>query len=570
MRRLVLGADMKRRNFIALDMVRRLVLITSLTAAIVYFGLVVNSLLGAGGLVGMSPDTPNYLLPAATQIFEGHWTHAQRPFGYPAIVYLSLWIGDSLNMVVAFQLALYVLSGWLVYLAVLISFRSCSQANVSTVIAPVFALGGMVGYFVLSSDLLAFAFYVLPESLTATSALAAFTSCLALVVKPNHRPACAMALAVAAAFCAALLISLKPSMTITAALTLLLAAWSLQHQRYLTRSYIITTLISMVALPIAVLITDRYLVRKYNDVRVTQFGVLNMFCNNVPLIIDSLETPSKHGHRLLGKEGSREVTEFLRDTIRAEIDTSKFRIQGFDGNYCLWYFEERRLGLERKYFGTAPDEVLRTYQRIVLASLLDAPGGYAFRFVRQMKAYLLGDQVACNRNQRWADRSFVTYPLVEKLVGYSVHSDSRTLPLAPGANTLCKRLAPFRSQLPIFSMAILLAGVFLGICWRRLPSDTGMQAVLLSIAFWVSGAMIVALVATFDEKRFVTVMFPVFVVMCAIGACSLAIGLVHGFMSGWQTVRWSSVGTAVTGEKPSGPPVQGPGQVRTGDQPQDR
>jgi hypothetical protein len=509
-------------GFCAVGPVRRFVEVVCVVGAVAYFGLVVGALWGTWNLIGMSPDTPRYLLPSAAALFEGRWDHVQRPFGYPAIAYVSIWVGGSLDALVVLQLALYVLSGLLIYVAVRIPFRSGSRADgpaAAGIVAPLAATGAMIAYFLLSSRLLASVFYVLPEFVSSATALGALTLCLTLMINRMHRPAYAAALATAAAGCAAMLISLKPAMSGTAGLTLILAAWGLIHQSYRApRSLIISTLVAMVAIPSAVLVIDSHLVRKYRDFGALEFGALTAFCNNAPLIVRNLETPGVTGNRLLGEDGSRKVAQFLHETMAAGT-AQNFQTQGFNGDYCLWYLEERRRELEREYFGSTPDEVVQTYRRLVFASVLEAPGSYALRFGRQLKAYLVSDQVTCSLDRKWNDRSFRSYPLVDRLIRlYATGPTAQTLPTAPGADTLCTRLAPLLNlwHLPVIAIALTLAILHLGMGWRRPRLDNGAQAVLLSMAFWLSGAVVVALVETFDRQRYVTVMFPVYIVALAI------------------------------------------------------
>jgi hypothetical protein len=509
--------------------------VISLGFVFAYFALMVGALWGTWELIGMSPDTPNYLLPSAATLFDGHWHHVQRPFGYPALIYVAIMIGGSLNALVAFQLALYLLAGLLVYATVQIPLYLGSEANdqsAGAIAVYLFATGAMIGYILLSSQLLAFAFYVLPEFVSSATALVALTLCLILMRNHIRRQTHVAALAIAASVCAAMLISFKPSMTGTAGLTLMLAAWCLIRQsRYVSRWLLVGVLVAMLAIPSAVFIIDNQLVRNYRDSESIEFGALTAFCNNAPLIVRDLETPDTTSGHLLGDDGSRKVAQFLHDSIAAGTGQD-FQIQGFNGDHCLWYFEEQRKKLEKEYFGTNPDEVVQTYRRLVIASILDAPGSYALRISEQMKAYLVSDLVTCDPGRQW-DKPYAGYPLVDRLISqYAKGPTAQTLPIAPGASTLCHRLAPLFNllDLPVIGVALSLSVLQLLRTWSRQGLNSAYaRAVLLSTGFWLSGAVVVALVETFDRQRYVTVMFPVHIVALAIAGAYLVAGIIPAF-----------------------------------------
>ena len=454
-------------------------------------------------------------------MFERSWDHLHRPFGYPTLAYIALKIGSSLNAVVSLQLVGYLLAGFLVYLVVFITLKPRANALHSTVTGPLFAGGAMVAYFTLSTLFLASAYYVLPEFVSSASSIAALTFCAILISNRVLHPLNAALIAIAASICAAMLISFKPSMIGIAAFTLALAAYGVFVQKYRpSRSLAAVTLFTMISIPSSVLLVDEWLIRKYADGSAIEFGPKTAFCNNAPLILNNLERPGTISRHLLGEDGAREFATFLRDVISSPANGMD--IQGFDGDHCMYTLGRRREDLQRKYLGVAPDQVAGAYRRLVIMSILDSPGTYLLRVIKQMKAYVTGDATSCNRPKLfdWRTREAEMHPIVKKLV--LVYAKGPTanelLPMAPGIDTLCFGLSRFLAYLsfPIIGLALVLASM--QFVTRALQHSTSRQAqsVLQTIGFWLSGAVVVSLVHTFDIQRYITVMFPVYIATLAI------------------------------------------------------
>jgi hypothetical protein len=504
-----------------------------LAAVFAYSLLVARSLWGSWQLLGIEPDTPTYLKPVAAALFQGGWDHLQRPFGYPALAYVATRIGGSIDALVALQLGLYALACFLIYAAVLGPLSRADRTPGMKLIAPLVAVAAAIGYFQLSSHLLALAFYVVPELVSSTVALTALTLCLILIGNRQHGPLFALALAILSSLCAALLVAFKPSMIVTAALTLAVGVLGLIRQSHVSRLLLGATLAAMIAMPSATLLIDNYLARKYESG--VAWGALMAFCNNADLIVTSLEKPSGAGRRILGEDGSREVANFLRHADTGDDHL----VQGFDEDNCMWHLWRSREELEKRYFGATPDDVAQTYRRLVIASVLEAPVSYASRVGRQLMFFLVADQVTCNPQYQNDWRGQASFPEVDRLISlYHVESPtSQALPTAPGADVFCSRLAPVLKalQLPLLLLAIAVAIFDLVAGRARIQA----AAVLLSTGFWLSSSVIVALVETFDREgplmmawgrqRYVTVMFPVYMVMLAIAAGYLAMSTIKVF-----------------------------------------
>jgi hypothetical protein len=501
------------------SLARRTALAISLGGVVAYSVVLISELWGTSELVGIHPDTTTYLRPAAAAFFEGKWDHLLRPFGYPALAYIVIKLGGSLNALVTFQLVGYFFAGCLIYLVVLISLGYANRGLHEANTAPLFATAAMLAYFVSCTRPLEFAYYVIPESICSTTAVAALTMCATLICNRLHPPTKAVALAIAASACSAFLISLKPSMAGVAILTLVLAGWGFIRQNCRASGWFVTiTLTTMVAIPSAVVLVDDWLIRKYADEYAKEFGPLTAFCNNAPLVVSSLERSSTNGRRLLGENGARDVAQFLRNVIAGP--GSGWPLLGFDGDRCVWVLEQQRKELERKYFGIKPEQVAGTYRQLVISSIIENPADYLVRISKQISAYIATDKISCNRPSLsdWSEYQMSLY--VKRLISFYAMgpTSDHALPVAPGTNTLCLRLNPFLSLLGplLILLAVALATIQLMRARRQHVDSAQQRAVLSSAGFWLSGAIIVALVHTFDIGRYVIVMFPVYIATLAI------------------------------------------------------
>jgi hypothetical protein len=515
--------------------VRRIALVTSIVGVVIYFMFLGSALWGSWTLIDLQRDSRSYLWPAATALFEGHWFRIERPFLYPLLAYEAIKLGGSLQALVLTQLVLYATAGIVLYTTVLAALFSSLNPILETtkafVVAHIFAIAAGFGYFVLSSHYLGSAFYIGPELVSSVAALLALFLCLLLIY--YRRPVVSSAaLALAAAFCAALLVGFKPAMTVTAGLTLVLAAWGLvRHSQNLSRLVLGLILITMLAMPIAVLIVDGYFARKYGDTKWDTDGPVSAFCNNAPLIADNLQTSESAGNRLLGKTGAMEVAAFLRTVINEQHPRGgAWRIEGYNGDVCQYDLRDWREHLESKYFGATSQEIARTYQWLVIGSILEVPGAFAKRVFTQMKAYVTSNEVTCEvLRQEQRSPGHLPPPafavdgsVVDQLVSkYGVGPTDQSFPATPGSDLVCRSSSRMVSELrlPIISMAFILALFSFG--WRRSRQrevSPGATAVLLTTGFWLSGAAIVALVHTFDVYRYVVVMFPIFIATLAIAS----------------------------------------------------
>jgi hypothetical protein len=136
---------------------------------------------------------------------------------YPALAYVPTRLGGSIDTLVALQLGLSVLACFLIYAAVACPLSRADRTPGMKIIAPLVAVTA-IGYFQLSSHLLALAFCVIPELVSSTAALTALMFCLILTSNRQHGPLFASALAILSSLCAALLVAFKPTMMVTAAL----------------------------------------------------------------------------------------------------------------------------------------------------------------------------------------------------------------------------------------------------------------------------------------------------------------------------------------------------------------
>jgi len=166
---------------------------------------------------------------------------------------------------------------------------------------------------------------------------------------------------------------------------------------------------------------------------------------------------------------------------------------------------------------------VRTYRQLLTASIADAPGLYARRVVRQFKRFLL-DRSAddCYRHDQhaWSPGTFAPdLALVQRLIderGSDIRGQAFPHPFP--LNTLCRDLAKRMNTAHIHLATLSLIGATLCFFGRRtMPRRLilSAQAALISIGFWLSTAPIVALVHTFDIERYITVTFPLYVVMLA-------------------------------------------------------
>ena len=501
-------------------------ILLSLGTAVLVTALVAHSLWGAWRLVDLQPDSSTYLAPAATALFAGDWGHLVRPFVYPAIAFAAIWSGGTLDHLIALHIAAYLLGAPLIYAIVLLpgqlAARSLdhSRTAFNRAMSHLIAAAAVVVYFSLSALYLASVFYVAPEILSSIAALAALWLSLKLMLDHRLKRANLAACALGAGLCAAAIVGMKPALLALAGLTLLLATWGLWQQRMrFQKTILIATWGAMIALPAAVVVGDRYLAQQYHDASARLFGPTTVFCNNADIIGQALETPDSRARQLLGDTAARDVAQFLKDVQEDE----SWPLLGFNGDRCMYTLAIRRIALERRYFGPTSDDVVRTYRQLLTASIADAPGLYARRVVRQFKRFLL-DRSAddCYRHDQhaWSPGTFAPdLALVQRLIderGSDIRGQAFPHPFP--LNTLCRDLAKRMNTAHIHLATLSLIGATLCFFGRRtMPRRLilSAQAALISIGFWLSTAPIVALVHTFDIERYITVTFPLYVVMLA-------------------------------------------------------
>lgn len=539
---LFLGALPRLRRLLAFPKTRGQAILLSVALASGATALAAHSLYGAGRLADLQPDSPGFLAPAAAALFEDSWDHNYaRPFVYPAFAYLALRWGGTLEHLIVAQIAAYLLCALLIYSIAILPGRLVPRTRtrpgfgVGTPAGHLLAATAVFVYFSLSGNYLASVFFVAPEVLSSSLALAALWLCLKLTLDRDLGPAAAVVYALVAAVSAAALIGMKPALAALAALTLALAGWGLWNQHVRPRpAMIFVVCASMLALPIAVVSADRYLSRKYQDASAQLFGPVTAFCNNADVIGRALETPDSRASRLLGDPAAQAVAEFLRE-VRAD---ESWAIQGFNGDACVYSLAAKRTEIERRYFGAAIEDVAGTYRRLLIASIADAPGLYLRRVSRQVKGYVIVRPVLdCHRGapSHWAVRDFAAdFPLVQRLLAER-GSDPRgqTFPQPLLGEGSCGDLVPVMAGLHVPLGVIAIAGSAL--CFLRRRSIPRMlvvwaQASLICMGFWMSASLIVAMVHSFDIVRYVTVTFPIYVAMLA-SLCAFA------FAFGYYLVR---------------------------------
>ena len=516
------------RSALESERTQRLLILLSSSAAAAFVAATAYSFWGAWRLVELEPDSPGYLAPAAAAIFEGRWDHiAARPFVYPGFLYMAIRWGGTLDHVVALQMAAYLLCAPLLYAIVLLPTRRSVTADARprigfSVYAPhAMAAGAVAVYFSLSGYYLASAFYVAPELLPSCLALASLWLCLKLTLDRHLRPAAAVAYALAAALSATLLIGMKPAMWALAGLTLALASGGLWRQRLRPRAAtLIAAWMVMLALPAAVVVADNRLVQKYQDSTAQLFGHQLAFCNNVDLIRQALETPGSRARQAVGEPAAQAISAFLREIPAKEPSP----ILGYNGDRCMYELGAQRTEIERRYFGARTEDVAHAYRQLFAASVADAPGLYAKRVLRQLRAYVLErPHLDCFRGsqRRWTDDEVagIGLPLVQRLVQErSSRLDGQPFPQPLLAEESCGDLVSliYRPHVPLIIVAMIGSAV----CYVRRRSMPAMllalaQAALIGIAFWLSAAAIVALLHSFDVIRYTTVAFPLYVAMLA-------------------------------------------------------
>ncbi len=507
---------------------------------------------GAWQLIDLQPDSSVYLAPAATALFSGEWSHRARPFVYPAIAFVAIWSGGTLDHLIALHIGAYLLGAPLIYAIVLMPGQLVarpldhSRPAFHRSISHLIAATAVVVYFSLSALYLASVFYVAPEIFSSIAALTALWLSLKLMLDRELKPGNLVACALGTGLCAAAIVGMKPALLALAGLSLLLAGWGLWQQRTrLQPVMLIVTCGAMIALPAAVAVGDRYLAHQYHDVSARLFGPTTVFCNNADIISQALETPSSRARQLLGDTAARDVAQFLKDVQEDE----SWPILGFNGDRCMYTFAVRRIALERRYFGPTSDDVVRTYRQLLIASIADAPGLYARRVVRQFKRFLLDRSAGdCYRHDQhaWLPGTFAPdLPLVQRLVeerGSAIRG--HTLPHPFPLDTLCNDLAKRMTTAHTTLVALALIGAMLCFFRRRTMPRLLMtlaRAALISVAFWLSTAPIVALVHTFDIERYITVTFPLYVVMLASTLCFSLTLFVYGLT---RAVDWGARSTA--------------------------
>jgi len=523
---IVLHKRRQLRNLLTSNQSSRLLILLSRGTAILVAALVAHSLWGAWRLVDLQPDSAVYLAPAATALFAGEWGHLMRPFVYPAMAFVAVWSGGTLEHLIAVQIAAYLLGAPLIYAIVVLpgqlAARSLdhSRTAFNRSMSHLIAAAAIVLYFSLSALYLASVFYVAPEIFSSIAALAALWLSLKLMLDRRLKPGRLAAYALGAGLCAAAIVGMKPALLALAGLTLLLASWGLWQQRTRCRkAMLIATWGAMIALPAAVVVGDRYLAQQYHDASARLFGPTTVFCNNADIIGQALETPHSRARQLLGDTAARDVAQFLKDVQEDE----SWPLLGFNGDRCMYTLAVRRSALERRYFGPTSDDVVRTYRQLLTASIADAPDLYMNRVARQFKRFLLNRSADdCYRHDlhTWLPGTFAPdLPLVQRLVeerGSTIrgHALPHPLPLDTLCNDLAKRMTT--AHIPLIALALI--GATLCLFGRRtMPRrlTTLAQAALVSIGFWLSTAPIVALTHTFDIERYITVTFPLYVVMLA-------------------------------------------------------
>ncbi len=487
------------------------------------FAFAIVTLWNSWETVYIQPDSYGYLIPVAKAVFEGGWDHAYaRPFAYPAFVYAALREGDSLNAVVAAQIALYVGGALVLYLVVRTPAIAARRSNQSTTGIDLVSQGAAVSmvalYFGLSNHYFSSAFYLGPEMVSSVFALCGLYAALQLLVAQDLSRARRVTLSIAASIFAALLVGMKPSYVAFAVLLVVTSTLGLVRQRPSNSKPLITIVVlTVLAMPASVLLFDNALAQKYGDSDAVLFGPRTAFCNNAHVIAPVLESHSSETLRILGADGAARTAALLRD-VQAQ---GNWPLLGFDGDYCMYTISARRQELENQHFGRDTDSVAATYRRLLGASIVENPLGFAQRVGRQLGKFLWSRfPVDCEKQTR-VDAGRGT-PQVERLIAErSTPQVSVELRSAPLSSLICP---PLEWTAGAIHASLLISALLVTLSRRLRSESTVNQAspielgLILCLFAWLSSGLVVALVHTFDIYRYVSATLPLFLATLGLSA----------------------------------------------------
>jgi hypothetical protein len=488
--------------------------------------LVGFSLLASWPLIDIQPDTPVYLAPAATAVYEGGWTHYLRPFLYPFFIFLAVDSGGSIDVLVAVQLVAYVLSALLLYAVVIAPARAVVAdrrqrfflgADAASHLLAVLAV---VAYFAASTRYLASAYFVGPELLSSFAALLALWASLLLMLYGPMPARHLLGALLLAGLSAGMLVGLKPALLLVAAVPLACAAWRLgRNVDNLGVMHRLAAFSLVLAMPAFVLMVDAYLVERYNDRAAAFFGPATAFCNNADIVKPLLEVPDSRVRQVVSAAAAADLTDFLAEVLADD----SWSLMGYNGDQCMYTLAQHRVRIEREHFGPDLDAAADMYAQIVVAAAWEAPTLFAARVARQLHAFAfikLPLDCAPHYQQNWPRGSFSHRPLVQRLVEEkSTGSAGRQFPEPPPVAWMCRSTAEKLEFL--WPFALVSAGLGILLLLRR-SVRAGRRLSLFAVAallggcVWISSAAIVALVHSFDINRYATVIFPVYIATLAL------------------------------------------------------
>jgi hypothetical protein len=483
-------------------------------------------------LMEVSPDTAGFLAPAVSGLLSDAWDHREgRPFGYPLLAYLALRSGGDLVALANTQIGLYLLGAVLVYLIVLMPAKGGLRP-----VAFGIAAAAAAGYVLLSGTYLSTVLQITPEMPAAVAMLLGLWCCMALLLRrcgPGH----AALLVAGAALAAAALVALKPALLGTAALIVAVGCGSLLWQRHLSPTIRWLFVLLLLGLPGIAKVTDDLLAARYHDGKSLTFGPTTAFCNNADVISTALEDPRSRASVLLGAEGAEAYRGFLLDVL----DRPGWRLQGFNGDACVYDFDARRRALEQTYLGTDSAQVGRGYRRILAASILDAPGSYARRVLKQFRAMLkTRSPLNCFRGFS-ATGAPLAVPtsgalmLDRLLLGHRASAEP-VVPRQWYADVWCGQALPVLRGAHADLALVLMTALAIWLLSGR-PGAAGIVkltvATVLAALFWISSGAVVALSHTFDIDRYLTVGFPLYIAMLAL-MLLLILGLFGKALTQWR------------------------------------
>lgn len=331
----------------------------------------------------IEPDTWNYLWPALSALERGVFTHAGgRAFPYSLFLWAVLGVADDFRAIVAAQYvlglatALLALAGW---------HAACRLLDPRGAWVLGHRLGGLAVLFALLFYLPAAGFErsVLPEALFSFAiALASALTLVALRACRDRRGSATMLLS-AALFANLACVAIKPHWLLAVPVAFAAMAYAVHAAAWSWRRRVAAVSVPAALFAVGFWLPERQLALTHDAAATQLFLPRTLFCWHLaairPWLLGEAPGASEARRALIAEVDAVLVQEVL-------LSPGPYADLGYDADKCMY---GRLVEVAGRHFGGDAQAMRRFYLDATFGGIAAAPGVYAMKVVRELRAALV-------------------------------------------------------------------------------------------------------------------------------------------------------------------------------------